>query len=263
MVSQLDTELRIGIAPSTQACWCTQTLSANPCTRDRRFIAGAGRAGWVPSPRRAILPKNAPRTSCRSRARCWAATRHRSGHLAGMGVAAAGRLCRGQDVTAGPGSRCPRKRQHPALMAGQGRGETDEALRIRREEQLPVFERAGDVRERSVTLQKIADGLIAAGAGGWAHPGNRRCAVRFLQHHPAAWTARWGRLRRRPTFRRKNPRSVQAEDWFKSRKNCTDGGEQQAIRVTKVLNGFKNAVTESHILRGATRTPEATCPGDR
>jgi tetratricopeptide (TPR) repeat protein len=45
----------------------------------------------------------------------------------------------------------------------QARGDTDEALRIRQEEQLPVFERLGDVRERSVTLQKIAAGLIAAG----------------------------------------------------------------------------------------------------
>ena len=37
------------------------------------------------------------------------------------------------------------------------RGETDEALRIRREEQLPVFERLGDIRARAVTMGKIAD----------------------------------------------------------------------------------------------------------
>jgi len=32
------------------------------------------------------------------------------------------------------------------------------------------------------------------------------------------------------TFRRKNPRSVQAEDWRGGRKNCTDG-QVYAIRV--------------------------------
>ncbi len=42
-------------------------------------------------------------------------------------------------------------------------GELDEALRIRREEQLPVYERLGDVRERAVTLGKIADVLAARG----------------------------------------------------------------------------------------------------
>ena len=42
-------------------------------------------------------------------------------------------------------------------------GELDEALRIRREEQLPVYERLGDVRERAVTLGKIADVLQARG----------------------------------------------------------------------------------------------------
>ena len=37
------------------------------------------------------------------------------------------------------------------------RGETDEALRIRREEQLPVYERLGDVRSLAVTMGQIAD----------------------------------------------------------------------------------------------------------
>lgn len=43
------------------------------------------------------------------------------------------------------------------------RGELDEALRIRREEELPVYEKLGDVRERAVTLGKIADVLDARG----------------------------------------------------------------------------------------------------
>ena len=43
------------------------------------------------------------------------------------------------------------------------RGEFDEALRIRREEMLPVYERLGDVRERAVTMGKIADLLQARG----------------------------------------------------------------------------------------------------
>ena len=41
----------------------------------------------------------------------------------------------------------------------QARGELDEALRIRREEQLPVYERLGDVRAKAVTQGKIADVL--------------------------------------------------------------------------------------------------------
>ena len=43
------------------------------------------------------------------------------------------------------------------------RGETDEALRIRREEQLPVYERLGDVRSCAVTMGKIADILTTHG----------------------------------------------------------------------------------------------------
>jgi tetratricopeptide (TPR) repeat protein len=43
------------------------------------------------------------------------------------------------------------------------RGNVDEALRIRNEEQLPVFERLGDVREKAVTMGQIADMLQARG----------------------------------------------------------------------------------------------------
>ena len=46
----------------------------------------------------------------------------------------------------------------------QARGALDEALRIRREEELPVYERLGDVRSRAVTMGKIADILQARGA---------------------------------------------------------------------------------------------------
>jgi tetratricopeptide (TPR) repeat protein len=45
----------------------------------------------------------------------------------------------------------------------QARGELDEALRIRREEALPVFERLGAVREAAVTKGRIADVLEARG----------------------------------------------------------------------------------------------------
>ncbi|HEX7836388.1 MAG TPA: NB-ARC domain-containing protein, partial [Kofleriaceae bacterium] len=43
------------------------------------------------------------------------------------------------------------------------RGELNEALRIRREEELPVYERLGDVRARAITLGQIADVLAARG----------------------------------------------------------------------------------------------------
>jgi phosphopentomutase len=45
----------------------------------------------------------------------------------------------------------------------QARGQLDEALRIRQEEQLPVYERLGDVRSKAVTMGKIADVLQARG----------------------------------------------------------------------------------------------------
>ena len=45
----------------------------------------------------------------------------------------------------------------------QARGELDEALRIRREETLPVYERLGDVHSRAVALYRIARLLIEAG----------------------------------------------------------------------------------------------------
>jgi esterase/lipase superfamily enzyme len=45
----------------------------------------------------------------------------------------------------------------------RARGRLDEALRIYNEEQLPVYQRLGDVRERAVTMGKIADILQARG----------------------------------------------------------------------------------------------------
>ena len=45
----------------------------------------------------------------------------------------------------------------------EARGQLDEALRILTEEQLPVFERIGDVRSRAVTLGQIANILEARG----------------------------------------------------------------------------------------------------
>src|SRR5271155_2509289 len=45
----------------------------------------------------------------------------------------------------------------------QARGQLDEALKIRNEEQLPVYERLGDVRSRAVTMSKIAEIFQARG----------------------------------------------------------------------------------------------------
>jgi hypothetical protein len=43
------------------------------------------------------------------------------------------------------------------------RGELEQALRIRREEELPVYERLGDMRAHAITLGQIADVLAARG----------------------------------------------------------------------------------------------------
>ena len=45
----------------------------------------------------------------------------------------------------------------------QARGQLDEALRIRQEEELPVYEKLGDIRSRAVTMGKIADIFQARG----------------------------------------------------------------------------------------------------
>ncbi|MFD2233225.1 hypothetical protein ACFSNB_05350, partial [Phaeospirillum tilakii] len=45
----------------------------------------------------------------------------------------------------------------------QARGELDAALKIRQEEELPVYDRLGDVRSRAVTMGQIADILMARG----------------------------------------------------------------------------------------------------
>ncbi len=45
----------------------------------------------------------------------------------------------------------------------EARGQLDEALRIRREEELPVYEKLGNVRSRAITQGKIADILEARG----------------------------------------------------------------------------------------------------
>ncbi len=45
----------------------------------------------------------------------------------------------------------------------QARGQLDEALKIRNEEQLPVYERLGDVRSRAVTMHWISQILDAQG----------------------------------------------------------------------------------------------------
>jgi tetratricopeptide (TPR) repeat protein len=79
----------------------------------------------------------------------------------------------------------PRFQREHSIVLGeiadvyQARGQLDEALRIRQEEQLPVYERLGDVRERAVTLGRIADvyqarGQWDAGRCGFARRNNCR-----------------------------------------------------------------------------------------
>jgi tetratricopeptide (TPR) repeat protein len=45
----------------------------------------------------------------------------------------------------------------------EARGQLDEALRIRQEEELPVYEKLGEIRSRAVTMGKIADIFQARG----------------------------------------------------------------------------------------------------
>jgi phosphopentomutase len=52
----------------------------------------------------------------------------------------------------------------------QARGQLDEALRIYKEEALPVFKRLGDLRSKAITMGKIADILQAQGQGDQVSP---------------------------------------------------------------------------------------------
>jgi len=63
----------------------------------------------------------------------------------------------------------------------QARGELDEALRIRREEQLPVYERLGATRDLLVGRAKLALNLLARNA-----PGDREEAAELLRQARAA-----------------------------------------------------------------------------
>ena len=45
----------------------------------------------------------------------------------------------------------------------QARGQIDEALRIREQEELPVYERLGDVSAKAITMGQIADILQSRG----------------------------------------------------------------------------------------------------
>ena len=58
----------------------------------------------------------------------------------------------------------------------QARGELEEALRIRREEQLPVFERLGDVRELLVGRANLALLYLRRG-----QPADRDMAAELLR----------------------------------------------------------------------------------
>ena len=60
------------------------------------------------------------------------------------------------------------------------RGQLDDALKIRQEEELPVFERLGDVRARAVTMGKIADILQTRGQLDDALKTAKRSSCRFL-----------------------------------------------------------------------------------
>jgi len=61
----------------------------------------------------------------------------------------------------------------------QARGEVDEALRIRREEELPVYERLGDVRSRAVTMARSP--TFFKRAARWTRP----CASGARSNYPS------------------------------------------------------------------------------
>jgi len=86
----------------------------------------------------------------------------------------------------------------------QARGEFDEALRIRREEELPVFERLGDVRSRAACRNNIAANYLNRNA-----PGDRQKALDYL--HLALADARRLRI----------PEVAVIEEWIEIAENST------------------------------------------
>ena len=82
------------------------------------------------------------------------------GGIAGHPHAAANPLARPLAPALDPADRPRLARAAFPCLAAAWRGA---ALRIRREEELPVFDRLGEVRERAVTMGKIADILVTRG----------------------------------------------------------------------------------------------------
>ena len=134
---------------------CPREDSGHPsgAGRVRRSTARPGRGGatGVRAPRGHALARRHPRED--------------SGHPSGSRRVRRGATHPGRGRASGVRAlgrrafarRCPRADIH------QARGEFGEALRVRVEEELPVYERLGDVRSRATALGKVADILRARG----------------------------------------------------------------------------------------------------
>lgn len=74
------------------------------------------------------------------------------------------------------------------------RDDLDEDLRIRKEEQLPVFERLGDVRRRAITMGRMADILVRRGDldGAWTLQDECLKVNRRLNDAEEIASAQWG-----------------------------------------------------------------------
>ena len=162
---------RRGAAHPPRGASCRSTSASATSARrghhgpDRRHPAGAGRArrGAAHPPRGGAAGLRAARRRPLARGHHGPDRRHPAG--ARRARRGAAHPPRGGAAGLRAARRRPRRARSPwarSPTSSQARGELDEALRIRREEELPVFERLGDVRSRAVTMGKIADILRRA-----------------------------------------------------------------------------------------------------
>ena len=135
--------------------------------QDRRHPAGPRRARRGPAhpPRGGAAGLRAPRRRALPRGDDGQDRRHPAGPRRSSTrpcASAARSSCRSTSASATSRERAVTMGKIADIL--QARGALDEALRIRREEELPVYERLGDVRSRAVTMGRIADILQARGA---------------------------------------------------------------------------------------------------
>ncbi|MBA2592793.1 MAG: CHAT domain-containing protein [Gammaproteobacteria bacterium] len=142
------------------------------------------------------------------------------------------------------------------------RGELDEALRIRREEELPVYESLGDVRERALVLGKIANVLVARGELDEAVRIRREEELPVLERLGDVRELIVGRWNLAIMLRRGRkedvPEALNHLVW--AYQAATERGYREARQIADILRQLGLAVPEEGVVRGALKGIDTDVP---